>query len=217
MRKTPRLKAALADVEASRAEGWPEPLGPYDILVREEIEAPRLTHIGFITGVLLDIPAILERQRTAAVPPDVAAQRNRLHQARKIISQERMAAGELQQELLLRRDALEGLRTAAPHRVGAQIQELIDAAEAGWSIRYVPSQAVGVVLPDAYNMILSGDPGSPQVVYTEKLDGFQPHELSWGGPATPEWAGQVYGALSELAMSQEDTLGYLQLQLKAYG
>jgi hypothetical protein len=216
MSSTPRLAEALQTVADSRAAGWPEPLGPYDFLVKMEMQAPRLTHIGFIPGVLLDVESADEQQRIAQIPEDVAQKRIHLLKARQAISEERMAAGELQQSLLLRVDVLSELSKAKPERTKAQLQRFVNATTAGWDIRFIHHRAVDAALPRTYGMTLGGEPTAPESVYIQKADDQTPHELFDDTPATPGWAGEMYNVLSGMAFDNEFTADQLQQMLKSY-
>jgi hypothetical protein len=213
---TPRLAEALQTVENSRAAGWPERLGPYDFLVTQEIQAPRLTHIGFIPGVLLDIPSVEERQQVERTPQDVAKTRISLLKARQAISEERMAAGELKQGLLLRLDVLSELRGMEPERAKAQLQKLVNATTAGWDIRLLRTKAVEAALPHTYGMVLFGEPTAPEAVYIQRAEDQDPHEFFNDTPATPEWAGKIYEVLSGMAFDSEFSGDHLQQTLKSY-
>jgi hypothetical protein len=216
MSSTPRLAEALQAVTDSRAAGWPERLGPYDFLVTQELQAPRLTHIGFIPGVLLDVASVEERQRIEQTPQDVAKTRTSLLKARQAISEERMAAGELEQGLLLRLDVLSQISELEPERAKAQLQKLVNATTAGWDIRLIRTKAVEAALPRTYSMTLMGEPTAPEGVYIQKAEDQDPHELFIDTPATPEWSGKIYSVLSGMAFDSEFSGDHLQQMLKHY-
>src|SRR6476659_8101074 len=89
------VAAAQEEVRASYLEGWPVPGSPYDRLVQAEIATGRITHIGSIPGVVLDMGYVYARQAKSNMSPDTANERNHLLIARQKIAADRVASGAL--------------------------------------------------------------------------------------------------------------------------
>ncbi|HSX35290.1 MAG TPA: hypothetical protein VLF62_06640 [Candidatus Saccharimonadales bacterium] len=202
-----QVSRALRAIEESRDAGWPLPGSPYESLLHAEMTAQRITHLGGLPGVLMDMDFVMERQRRAHMPPAQAQRNNRLHTARQIISADRMARGELQQGAIVSTDVAMPVFEVTPDRTAPQLQKLVDAADAGWDIKAVrPLHLVDALGPNTYSLILIGDPAAPEAVYWEAADQtVEPHESWRTDIAATAGAAAAHGQLSSDALTADIT------------
>ena len=214
--QTPEARVNAADAAVVTASlGWPAPDSPYAHLIEAERDATRLTYIGAIPGVLLDMQSVADRDAVAVNDPLQRLRGQRLLVARQELSTARLAVGQLELSLILGSDFLNTLRQNSPGRVEAQIEDLVDAIDAGWEIRIAPSGRLGIVLPPhTHSMVLAGEPLSPEGVYWGASHGAPgPHE-SWAAEGLPvQQAARIYAAIDYMTPTAADTRTLLQNQL----
>jgi hypothetical protein len=196
------VERAHAAIEVSRASGWPEPGGPYDNLVHAELTAMRITHLGGLPGVLLDMGYVKRRQAMAGMAPATAARNNRLHVARQIISADRLAKGELAQSAVLSTHIALPVFEVTPDLAAPQLEKVVAAAYEGWEIRAAKPVKFTDALPENTDtLILIGNPEEPDAVYWQAVDGLEPHETWSTAPEATAQAAAAYTTLADAALA----------------
>ncbi len=209
------MRAAAADTAVVTASShWPEPGSPYAKLIEAERHATRLTYIGAIPGVLLDMEAVADRDATRGLDPVTRPRNHRLLVCRQELSQARLATGELETTLFLGRGFLTAMDQATPQRAAAQAEQLLEAIDAGWDIRVAPTECLELALPPhTYNIVLAGDPAAPDGVYWEAADSsMEPHE-TWHADGWPIGrAARIYTAVSAMALDAASSRTLIEAQ-----
>jgi len=214
------VAAAHEEVRASYLEGWPVPGSPYDWLIQAELIASRITHIGCIPGVILDMGYVYARQAKMNMPPDMANERNHLHVARKTIAADRVASGALSTTVFMSITdaAVTFEQMGASNRLWRQFTDLSNASKDGWNIRLVSNEEIAEVLPkDASNLIIIGDPEKPDAVYEEFVDGAPaPHETWRTDAEARETATAAYAHISSIALDGSTSQTRLEKMTEYY-
>jgi hypothetical protein len=175
----------------------------------------RITHLGGLPGVLLDMGYVKRRQAMAGMAPATAARNNRLHVARQIISADRLAKGELAQSAVLSTHIALPVFEVTPDLAAPQLEKVVAAAYEGWEIRAAKPVKFTDALPENTDtLILIGNPEEPDAVYWQAADDSrEPHE-SWSTePKATVEAAAAYLTLADAAFATNITTDmYLNLQ-----